>query len=166
MTVDSFRFLPRSIAGYYQNMTVQREDPVPFTSLVKPLDQCRFALVTTAGIHDKRKEPPFDTEREKREPMWGDPSFRRIPKDVSQEEIGACHLHTNNRDVLLDMNIVLPVQRFLELESEGVIGSLALTNYSFMGYQPDTTEWRQKYGPEAAAIMKAEDVDAVLLTPS
>ena len=166
MTVDSFRFLPGSIAAYYQNMTVQREDPVPFAPLVRPLDQCRFALVTTAGIHDKGKEPPFDTEREKREPMWGDPSFRRITRNVSQEDIGACHLHTNNRDVLLDMNIVLPVQRFLELESEGVIGSLAPTNYSFMGYQPDTTEWRQKYGPEAAAQMKAEDVDAVLLTPS
>ncbi|RLC57170.1 MAG: hypothetical protein DRI30_04675 [Chloroflexi bacterium] len=166
MTVDSFKFLPRSIAAYYQNMSVQREDPVPFTPLAKPLDQCRFALVTTAGIHDKGQEPPFDAEREKREPMWGDPSFRRLAKDVSQEAIGASHLHTNNRDVLLDMNIVLPVQRFLELESEGVIGSLAPTSYSFMGYQPNTTEWRQKYGPEAAAIMKQEEVDAVLLTPS
>ncbi len=166
MTVDSFRFLPGSIAAYYKNMTVQREDPVPFTPLGKPLDQCRFALVTTAGIYNKGKEPPFDTEREKREPMWGDPSFRRIPKDVSQEEIGACHLHTNNRDVLLDVNILLPVQRFLELESEGVIGSLAPTSYSFMGYQPDTTAWRQQYGPEAAVLMKDEAVDAVLLTPS
>ncbi len=166
MSVDSFKFLPRSIAAYYQNMSVQREDPVPFTPLAKPLDQCRFALVTTAGIHDKGQEPPFDAEREKREPMWGDPSFRRLAKDVSQEAIGACHLHTKNRDVLLDMNIVLPVQRFLELESEGVIGSLAPTSYSFMGYQPNTTEWRQKYGPEAAAIMKQEQVDAVLLTPS
>lgn len=166
MTVDSFRFLPRSIAAYYQNMTVQREDPVPFTPLVKPLSQCRFALVTTAGIYDEEKEPPFDTEREKREPMWGDPSFRRIQRDVHQENIGACHLHTNNRDVLLDMNILLPVQRFLELESEGVIGSLAPTSYSFMGYQPNTTAWREQYGPEAAALMKDEAVDAVLLTPS
>jgi D-proline reductase (dithiol) PrdB len=166
MTVDSFRFLPRSIAAYYQGMTVQRADPVPFTPLGKPLNECRFALATTAGIYDKGKEPPFDTEREKREPMWGDPSFRRIRRDVSQGEIGACHLHTNNRDVLLDMNILLPVQRFLELESEGVIGSLAPTSYSFMGYQPTTTEWRQQYGPEAATLMKGEGVDAVFLTPS
>ncbi len=166
MSVDSFKFLPGAIAAYYRNMTVQREEPVPFTPLAKPLDRCRFALVTTAGIYDKGKEPPFDAEREKREPMWGDPSFRRIARDVKQEEIGACHLHTNNRDVLLDINILLPVQRFLELESEGVIGSLAPTSYSFMGYQPNTTEWRQQYGPEVAALMKDEAVDAVLLTPS
>jgi D-proline reductase (dithiol) PrdB len=166
MTVDSFKFLPGSIAAYYRNLPAQREEPIPFTPLAKPLDQCRFALVTTAGIYQKGKEPPFDTEREKREPMWGDPTFRRIRRDVRQEEIGACHLHTNNRDILIDVNIVLPVHRFLELESEGLIGSLAATSYSFMGYQPNTTEWRERYGPEAASLMKEEEVDAVLLTPS
>ena len=165
MTVDSFKFLPGSIAAYYRNLPVQREEPVPFTPLAKPLSASRFALVTTAGIHRKGAEPPFDTEREKREPFWGDPTFRRIPRDVRQEEIGACHLHTNNRDVLLDVNIALPVQRFLELEAEGAIGALAPTSYSFMGYQMNTTEWRERYAPEAAALMKDEGVDAVLLTP-
>ncbi len=165
MSVDSFKFLPGSIAAYYRNLPVQREEPIPFTPLAKPLGQCRFALVTTAGIHEKGKEPPFDSEREKREPMWGDPTFRRIPRDIKQGEIGACHLHTNNRDILVDMNIALPVQRFLELESEGVIGSLAATSYSFMGFQMNTTEWRERYAPEAAALMKEEGVDAVFLTP-
>ncbi len=165
MSVDSFKFLPGSIAAYYRGMSVQREEPIPFRPLAKPLSECRLALVTTAGIYDKGKEPPFDAEREKREPMWGDPTFRRFSREVKQEEVGASHLHTNNRDVLLDMNIALPVQRFLELESEGVIGSLAPTSYSFMGYQPNTTEWRERYGPEAAA-MQGEEVDGVLLTPS
>ena len=166
MTVDSFKFLPGSIANYYRNLPVQREEPIPFTPLAKPLGECRFALATTAGIYEEGREPPFDTEREKREPMWGDPTFRRISREVKQEGIGACHLHTNNRDILADMNIVLPVQRFLELESEGVIGSLAPTSYSFMGYQPNTTEWRERHAPEAASIMKDEEVDAVFLTPS
>src|SRR3990172_2801036 len=142
MTVDSFKFLPRSIAAYYRTLPVQREEPVPFTPLAKPLSACRFALVTTAGIHQKGTEPPFDTEREKREPFWGDPTFRRIPRHVRQEEIGACHLPTNNRDVLLDMNIALPVQRFLELEAKGAIGALAPPRYSFLGYPKSTTEWR------------------------
>src|SRR3972149_10508425 len=85
MTVDSFKFLPGSIAAYYRNLPVQREEPIPFTPLAKSLSQCRFALVTTAGIYQEGKEPPFDTERERREPMWGDPTFRRIPRDVKQE---------------------------------------------------------------------------------
>jgi D-proline reductase (dithiol) PrdB len=165
MTIDSFKFLPGSIANYYRNLSVQREEPVPFTPLSKPVSASRFALVTTAGIHQLGVEPPFDADRERREPFWGDPTFRRIPRDVRQEEIGASHLHTNNRDVLLDVNIALPVHRLAEQEAEGAIGSLAPTSYSFMGYQMDTKEWRQRYAPEAAAAMKDEGVDAVLLTP-
>jgi hypothetical protein len=37
-----------------------------------------------------------------------------------------------------------------------------------MGYQgnpPNTSEWENRYGPEVAARMKEEGVDAVLLTP-
>jgi len=166
MPVDSFKYLPGSIAGYYRNLAVPREDPIPWTPLAKPLNECRFALATTAGIFVKGVEPPFDAEREKREPMWGDPTFRRIPREVRQEQIGASHLHINNRDLLEDVNIVLPLQRFLELESEGTIGSLAPTSYSFMGYQMNNAEWREKYAPEVAGLMKDEAVDCVLLTPA
>ena len=165
MSVDSFKYLPGSIAAYYRNLPVQREEPVPWTPLKKPLSQCRFALVTTAGISVEGLEPPFDAEREKREPMWGDPTYRRIPRGVEQEQIRASHLHINNRDLLADVNTVLPLQRFLELESEGTIGSLAPTSYSFMGYQMDTREWRERYAPEVAALLRDEAVDAVLLTP-
>ncbi len=166
MAIDSFKYLPGSIANYYRNLAAEREDPVPWTPLAKPLLECRLALVTTAGISVEGLEPPFDAERERREPMWGDPSFRRIPRDVRQEQIVASHLHINNRDILADVNVVLPVQRFLELESRGVIGSLAPTNYSFMGYQMNTGEWRERYAPEVAALMKQEAVDAALLTPA
>ncbi len=166
MPVDSFKYLPGAIAAYYRNLPVQREEPVPWAPLSRPVSECRFALATTAGIYVKGREAPFDAEREKREPMWGDPTYRRIPRSVRQEEIGASHLHINNRDLLADVNIVLPVTRFLELESAGVIGSLAPTSYSFMGYQMNNSEWRQRYGPEAAGLMKDEEVDAVLLTPA
>lgn len=166
MPVDSFKFLPRSIAAYYQTLVVQKADPIPWRPLAKPLNEACFSLVTTAGIYVKGLEPPFDAGREKREPMWGDPAYRRIPRDVRQDQIGASHLHINHRDLLDDVNTVLPVNRFAELGAEGVIGSLAPTSYSFMGYQPNTTEWRDRYGPEVAGLMKDEAVDAVLLAPA
>jgi len=166
MGVDSFKFLPGSIAAYYRNLAVQRMDPLPWTPLKKPVREARFALVTTAGIYVEGLEPGFDQEGERRNPMWGDPTFRRIPRDVRQEQIGTAHLHINNRDLKADVNIQLPLQRFAELEADGVIGSLAPTAYSFMGYQPDTREWRERYAPEVAGLMKDEAVDAVLLTPA
>jgi len=165
MTVDSFKWMPASLAAMYQNMPAQREEPIPWTPLAKPLNRCRFALVTTGGIYVPGREPPFDTEREEREPTWGDPSYRTIPRDTRQDEIGACHLHINNRDILADVNIVLPLERFRELEEAGEIGSLAPTHYSFMGFQLNTAEWRERYAPAAAERLRQEEVDVVLLTP-
>jgi len=60
----------------------------------KPLSRSTVALVTSAGISLK-KDPPFDMEREKREPLWGDRSFREIPRDATEQDIDVNHLHIN-----------------------------------------------------------------------
>jgi len=165
MSVDSFRWLPGGIAAYYRGLPLQKVEPIPWTPLAKPIEKCRFALVTTAGLYMKDRDPSFDLDGERRNPFWGDPSYRVIPREVRQEEIGVAHLHINPADLLADMNVVLPVQRFLELEAAGKIGALAPSHYSFMGYQPDNSEWENRYAPEVARRMKDEGVEAALLTP-
>jgi D-proline reductase (dithiol) PrdB len=165
MSVDSFRWLPGGIAAYYRGLPLQKVEPIPWTPLAKPIEKCRFALVTTAGLYMKDRDPSFDLDGERRNPFWGDPSYRVIPREVRQEEIGVAHLHINPADLLADMNVVLPVQRFLELEAAGKIGALAPSHYSFMGYQPDSSEWENRYAPEVARRMKDEGVEAALLTP-
>jgi D-proline reductase (dithiol) PrdB len=169
MAIDSYKWLPGSFANYYKALSVEKAEPIPWTPLAKPIEECCFSLVTTAGLYVKGKQPSFDLDGERKNPFWGDPAYRTIPRDVKQEEIGVAHLHINSVDLEADVNIVLPVHRFLELEAAGEIGSLASTSYSFMGYQgnpPNTDEWGNRYGPEMAARMKEEGVDAVLLTPT
>jgi len=168
MAIDSYKWLPGSLANYYKALPLQKAEPMPWTPLAKPIEECRFSLVTTAGLYVKGKQPPFDLDGERKNPFWGDPTYRAIPRNVKQEEIGVAHHHINTADLEADVNIALPVHRFLELESAGEIGSLAPTHYSFMGYQgypPNSHEWENHYGPEMAARMKEEGVDAVLLTP-
>lgn len=91
MPVDSFKYVSRLVARYYRLSTVDERGPIPWTPLAKPLDRCRFALITSGGLYDKRKDPPFDLARETREPSWGDPSYRVISVDVPPAEIGATH---------------------------------------------------------------------------
>lgn len=168
MPVDSFKWLPRSIAGYYQAMQVPEPEEILWTPLPKPVEQCRFALVTTAGLYvqgESASGGPFDLDRERREPFWGDPTYRAIPADVRQEQIGVAHLHINTEDIQRDVNIVLPVHRFQELAQAGEVSAVADHHYSFMGFQMDNTEWRERYGPEVAQRMVEEEVDAALLTP-
>ena len=169
MSVDSFKYLPRIIATFYQMTACEPVRPIPWTPLSRPVAECRFGLVTSGGLYHRGVEPPFDLAREEREPTWGDPTFRRLPAEIRQEAVGASHLHLNTRDVLADVNVLLPVHRFQALAAEGRIGSLAAHAYSFMGYQgfpPDTTAWAEVYGPQVADALRAEGVDCVLLTPA
>ena len=169
MTVDSFKFLPRLIAMFYRMTKREPQMPIPWTPLDRPLADCTFGLVTSGGLYVRDSDPPFDVERERQNPTWGDPSFRVIPREIERGAVGVSHLHFNTTDVEADFNILLPVHRFLTLVGEGRIGGLAANHYSFMGYQgfpPDTTEWEERYGPEVAAAFIKEGVNCVLLTPA
>ena len=166
MPVDSFKWLPRSIAGYYQAMQMPDLGEIPWTPMTKPIAEARFALVTTAGVYVKHKQEPFDLEGERKNPLWGDPTYRAIPSDVQQDQVGVAHLHINTEDIEDDVNIVLPVQRFQELAEAGEVGSLASQHYSFMGYQANDDEWRNRYGSEVAQRMIEAEVDAALITPA
>ncbi len=167
MKVDSFKYLSRLITRYYKLTQVKAELPIPWSPLTRPLAQSRFGLVTSGGLYHQGHEPPYDLERERQEPAWGDPSFRTLPTDMDPAEVGVSHFHINARDVLQDMNILLPVQRFRELVQEGRTGGLARHAYSFMGYQgfpADLSGWRDVYGPQVCEKLLADEVDCVLLT--
>ncbi len=167
MQVDSFRYTSRLIKRYYKLTRVEAELPIPWSPLARPLSQSRFGLVTSGGLYHQVHEPPFDLERERQEPTWGDPSFRTLPTDMKPSEVGVSHFHIKKSDVLKDMNILLPIQRFQELAEEGRIQGLAPHAYSFMGYQgfpADLTGWKDVYGPQVAERLLAEEVDCVLLT--
>jgi D-proline reductase (dithiol) PrdB len=169
LSVDSFKFLPRLIATFYQMIEREPEHPIPWNRLTKDPGQCKFGLITSGGLYPLGLEPPFDVEREKREPTWGDPSYRSIPMDIQQDQVGVSHLHLNVEDISSDINILLPIHRFQELVQEGCIAGLATFSYSFMGYQgfpPDTSQWSEIYAPQVAEKLLSENVDCVLLTPA
>jgi D-proline reductase (dithiol) PrdB len=169
MAVDSFRYLPRIIAFFYQQTDRQPVMPIPWTPLNKPVRDSKFGLVTSGGIYHQVEDNPFNLEREKKEQLWGDPSYRKIPTTITQEEIGVSHLHINTRDILKDVNILLPIDRFQTLVSEGAVRGLADYAFSFMGFQgypPDTSLWENQYGPRVAEHFLAEGVDCILLTPA
>ena len=121
MPVDSFKYVPRLIKRYYQATQVKKEIPVPFTRLKKPLTGSKFCLVTSGGLYHRGHEEPFDLQAESERPSWGDPTYRTLPSDIPQAEVGASHHHINTDGVLADINVLLPVDRFRELVHENRI---------------------------------------------
>jgi D-proline reductase (dithiol) PrdB len=80
-------------------------------------------------------------EREKREPLWGDRTFRRIPRGTTERDIEVNHLHINTTYIKQDINVILPLGRMAEFEEEKIIGRLAATAYSFYGFQWQNTDF-------------------------
>jgi D-proline reductase (dithiol) PrdB len=165
--VDGFRFLPPGLKAWVHTFIPEDEfrGSIPWTPMSKPLNRTTIALVTSAGISLK-SDPPFDMEREKREPLWGDRSFRMIPRGTTEKDIDVNHLHINTSYIKQDINVMLPLARMAEFEKEKIIGCLAPTAYSFYGFQWQNTDFLSEAFEPISKKMKIEEVGAVLLTPA
>jgi D-proline reductase (dithiol) PrdB len=164
--VDGYRFIPPSLASWIRTFIPEAfKGSIPWKPMEKPLGQVSFALVTSAGMSLKT-DPPFDMEREKREAIWGDPTYRAIPRETEERDIEVRHLHINTSYILQDMNVLLPLRRMAELEKEGMIGKLAPTSYSFYGFQWQGTNFLEEAIGPISERMRKEGVEAVLLTPA
>lgn len=166
-TVDGFRFLPPSLAAWIRSRIPEEEfkGNIPWTPLSKPLNKTTFTLITSAGISLKT-DPPFDMEREKKEPTWGDRSFRPVPKDATESDINVNHLHITTDYILKDINVILPLSLMRGFEKDAVIGRLAPNAYSFYGFQWQSADFLTEAIQPMAERMRAEGVEAVVLTPA
>jgi len=166
-TVDGFRFLPPGLAAWVRKFIPDEEFKgfIPWTPLAKPVGETTFALVTSAGISLKTA-PPFDMERERREAIWGDRSYRAIPRGTTEKDIEVNHLHINTVYIKQDINVIFPLARMAEFEQEKIIGRLAPTSYSFYGFQWQNTDFLKEAIEPISNKMELEGVEAVLMTPA
>ena len=166
MAIDSYRFLDFA-SRQVMKAWAARQEPgiIPFTPLAKPLKQCTVALLSTAGVA-RNDDRPFDQDGERRNPWWGDPSYRAIPLGTAEKDVRLYHLHIDPRFGESDLDVVLPMRRLMELSRDGVVGSAAATHYSTMGYILDPSELVKTTAPAIVERMRADRVDAAALVPA
>jgi len=165
MAIDSYRFLD-FISRQVIKAWVGREQPrpIPWAPLRRPLAQSTVALVSSAGIA-LNGDTPFDQERERRNPWWGDPTYRVVPHGTTAAEVRLYHMHIDTRFGEEDLDVVLPTHRLEELVREGSVGRSAPSHYSIMGYVLRPKVLEEETAPAIAARMKEEGVDAAVLVP-
>lgn len=164
--VDSYRYLDfvtRQIIKAWVGREISR--PIPWTPLRRPLEQCTIALVSSAGIA-LNGDKPFDQDGERKNPWWGDPTYRIIPHGTTAADVGLFHLHVDTRFGKEDLDVVLPTHRLEELARDGFVGRPAPSHYSIMGYILRPRDLEEVTAPAIAARMKAEGVDAAVLVPT
>jgi D-proline reductase (dithiol) PrdB len=139
----------------------RRVNPVPWTPLPRPLNECRLALVSSAGLVLPEQDR-FDASIK-----GGDTSFRVIANSADVATLIDTHRsdsfdHTGLRQ---DQNLAFPLDRLRELESSGYIGSLGPRHLSFMGSITTPGKLIRRTGPEAAQWLVDDGVDIALLVP-
>lgn len=166
MVVNSYRFTDIITRRLVQSW-IKLESPgeIPWSPLSRSLSDCVVALISTGGIALK-SDKPFDQEGERRNPWWGDPSYRIIPNTAGTGDIRVYHLHINQSLAESDLNCLLPVDRLNELAGAGKVGRSASSHYSFMGYLLDPSELLGKTIPAIIESLRREEVNAVVMIPA
>jgi D-proline reductase (dithiol) PrdB len=136
-------------------------DPVPWTPLSKPLEECRLALVSSAGFVPPGQEPFAD------DVTGGDPSFRAVPSDVDVSTLEEYHRSESfdHSGLLGDPNLAFPIDRVRELADRGRIGSVNHRYLSFMGSVTAPRRFMRETAPAAVEWLVEDEVDIALLVP-
>jgi D-proline reductase (dithiol) PrdB len=165
-TVNSYKyldFLTRQMVKTW--IGLERPRAIPWTPLARPLEQCTVALLSSGGIALKT-DRPFDQEGERRDPWWGDPSYRVLPRTATEGDVEVYHQHINPAFARQDLNCLLPLERLLEMEASGEIGRSAPHHYSIMGYILEPQTLLEVTTPQIVGHLKDDQVDIVVLVPA
>ncbi len=165
-TVDSYRFISgitRRMIKSWIKMETPR--PIPWTPLSKPLSECTVAVLSSAGLAMK-DDLPFDQEGERKNPWWGDPSYRILPKTASKDEVRLYHMHIDPSYAEQDLNCLFPLERLQEMEDSGRIGRVSPRHYSIMGYLLEPEELLCNTVPALIRNLKEDFADVVVLVPA
>lgn len=148
-------------------------DDRPFTAVGKPTENCRVALVTSSGHFVEGDDPqPFgvvdmsqdEAEARITEFLRAEPTLSVIATDTAPDRLRVRHGGYPVGAVRKDHRVALPIEHLAELARRGVIGELAPRAYSFVG-AASQLRLRDRVAPEWAEMLRAEDVDLVLLVP-
>ena len=143
-----------AIGLQFRTMRMPAPGPIPWSRLTKPLHRSRIALVTTGGVFVEVQKP-YSEE--------GDDTFREIPRETPREKFRIWHPGYDTGPASEDINCIFPIDRFKELEAEGIIGRVAQHSYSFMGLIPDPKRLIEETAPEAGRRLVEAGVDVAFL---
>lgn len=131
-------------------------EPPVLTPLRKPIAQSRIGMFVSCGAQLPEDPPLGETE---------DISFRLLPRETRLSALAISHKTIVRKWAVEDLNVGYPLERMKELESEGVIGSLAHSAVSMVGSIHRFTELMEKTVPAVKQIYDSQGVDLVLLFP-
>ena len=128
----------------------------PFTPARRALPMLNLALISSAGAYIDGT-PEFVGE---------DLSYREIPIEVDASDLRFAAKGYDPTAVTQDNNSLLPIERLLEFERNGIIGQLNGVFWSFSGYITNAASVAEELGPKLVERLQRYEVQAALLVPA
>jgi hypothetical protein len=125
-------------------------------SVIKPVQQSRVALLTSAALRLAVQQPFTPKE---------DLTYRLVPSDPNAGKIVIDHHSGIGRVPKQDPEIVFPRTALAALARKGTIGEVSPFHVSFMGGLRRHTEIENHLAPAIAAELQRAQVDLALLVP-
>lgn len=142
----------RDVVGVADFGWVSFDHPSPRNPLTVPLAEATVTLISTAGAH-------LPDER----PLGAGGHASLVPSDA---DVQLSHVGYDTEAAMQDPDVVYPVRTLQRLADEGVIGALAPTVISTMGFVPNGQRLFERAVPSAIERIHDEQAHLALLVPA
>jgi D-proline reductase (dithiol) PrdB len=132
----------------------------PFSPARRALPMLNLALISSAGAYTDGTEPFAANDPD------GDFTFREIPTEILADELRFAGRGYDPTAVAADLNSLVPLERLLEFESNGIIGQLNPVFWSCSGFLPDAARVAEELAPRIVERVQRYEVQAALMVPA
>ncbi|WP_088104091.1 glycine/sarcosine/betaine reductase selenoprotein B family protein [Halalkalibacter urbisdiaboli] len=151
------KLFPRSYQRFTLSNTKEHQNYNGVT-LQKPINNCKVALITSAGVH-LATDKPFNVET-----LEGDYSYRVIPSTTAHNQLSVTHIYYDTRHSKADVSIVFPLEQLKSLEGTR-IKEVSNFNIGLNGGTLNHKPHEEITAPKVAEILKTDQVDLAILVP-
>ncbi|MFH1213040.1 MAG: glycine/sarcosine/betaine reductase selenoprotein B family protein [Candidatus Neomarinimicrobiota bacterium] len=163
MRKTNFAPLPERKQLLYEQMARgyrvhERPKNTPWTVFDKRLIESKIAIISIAGAYLADQKPFTNRETE------NDYKCREISLNFKREDLRFFATDWEPGEVQEDFNVVIPVDRLVLLQKEGMIGKIHETIISIAGFRRSEKMFGKFLDKTSESLKKAE-VDGVLILP-
>ena len=163
MRKTDFSPLPERKQQLYEQMarsyrTQERQKNTPWAPFEKRLIESKIAVISIAGAYLNGQKPFTNRETE------SDYQCREIPLNFNREDLRFFATDWEPSEALADYNVVLPIDRLVLLQKEGMIGKIHETIISIAGFTKSIKMFG-KFLTKTYDTLKKAEVDGVLILP-
>ncbi|MCK9243724.1 MAG: glycine/sarcosine/betaine reductase selenoprotein B family protein [Candidatus Marinimicrobia bacterium] len=163
MRNTNFSALPERKQLLYEQMarsyrTFERQKNTPWVPFEGRLIESKIAIISIAGAYLKDQKPFTNRETE------NDYRCREIPLNFNHEDLQFFATDWEPSEALADFNVILPIDRLVLLQKEGMIGKIHETVISIAGFTKSPKMFG-KFLDKTNDTLKKAEVNGVLILP-